>query len=42
MNTVNKYILRWQYGVLNDEIKLHYTYGSIDTLRVWRYLKCPI
>ena len=30
---MSKYILRWQYGLLNDEIKIHYTYGHINTLR---------
>lgn len=28
-----KYILRWQRGLINDEVKLYYTYGSINTLR---------
>lgn len=28
-----KYVLRWQRGLINDEVKLYYTYGSINTLR---------
>ncbi|OXX82519.1 hypothetical protein AVM15_18155 [Paraclostridium benzoelyticum] len=30
---MSKYILRWQYGIFQDEVKIHYTYGHIDTLR---------
>lgn len=29
----NKYVLRWQRGLTNDEVKIHYTYGHIDMLR---------
>lgn len=28
-----EHILRWQYGLFNEEVKIHYTYGHIDTLR---------
>ena len=30
---MSKYVLRWQYGLFNNEVKIHYTYGHIDTLR---------
>ena len=30
---MNRYVLRWQYGLFNDEVKIHYTYGHIDTLK---------
>lgn len=30
---MSKHILRWQYGLLNDEVKINYTYGHINTLR---------
>lgn len=30
---MNRYVLRWQYGLFNNEVKLHYTYGDIDTLK---------
>lgn len=30
---MSKYVLRWQRGLTNDEVKIHYTYGHIDTLR---------
>lgn len=30
---MNRYVLRWQYGLFNSEVKIHYTYGDIDTLR---------
>ena len=30
---MNRYVLRWQYGLFNNEVKIHYTYGHIDTLR---------
>lgn len=30
---MNRYVLRWQYGLFNNEVKIHYTYGNIDTLR---------
>lgn len=30
---MSKYVLRWQYGLFNEDIKIHYTYGHIDTLR---------
>lgn len=30
---MNRYVLRWQYGLFNNEVKIHYTYGDIDTLR---------
>ena len=30
---MSKYVLRWQYGLFNDEVKIHYTYGHIDTLK---------
>ena len=30
---MSKYILRWQYGILQDEVKIHYTYGYINNLR---------
>lgn len=30
---MSKYVLRWQYGLFNNEVKIHYTYGDIDTLR---------
>ena len=30
---MNRYVLRWQYGLFNDEVKIHYTYGDIDTLK---------
>ena len=29
---MSKYVLRWQYGLFNNEVKIHYTYGHIDTL----------
>lgn len=29
----NDYVLRWQRGLTNDEVKINYTYGHIDTLR---------
>ena len=28
---MNRYVLRWQYGLFNSEVKIHYTYGDIDT-----------
>lgn len=30
---MNEYILRWQYGLFNEEVKTHYTYGHINTLK---------
>lgn len=30
---MSKYILRWQYGLFNEDVKIHYTYGHINTLR---------
>ncbi|MDU6995989.1 MAG: hypothetical protein E6356_14100 [Terrisporobacter othiniensis] len=30
---MSDYVLRWQYGLFNDEIKTHYTYGHINTLK---------
>ena len=30
---MSEHVLRWQYGLFNDEIKIHYTYGHINTLR---------
>lgn len=30
---MSDYVLRWQYGLFSDEIKTHYTYGHINTLR---------
>lgn len=30
---MSKYVLRWQYGLFNNEVKIHYTYGHIDTLK---------
>ena len=30
---MNKYVLRWQYGVFAGETKIHYTYGSLDMLK---------
>ncbi|CEK34552.1 MAG: hypothetical protein MJH09_10770 [Cetobacterium sp.] len=30
---MNEYILRWQYGIFQEKVKIHYTYGHIDTLR---------
>lgn len=30
---MSKHILRWQYGLLSGETKIHYTYGHINTLR---------
>ena len=30
---MNRYVLRWQYGLFNNEVKIHYTYGHIDTLK---------
>ena len=30
---MNRYVLRWQYGLFNSEVKIHYTYGHIDTLK---------
>lgn len=30
---MTRYVLRWQYGLFNDEVKIHYTYGDIDTLK---------
>ena len=30
---MNEYVLRWQYGLFNSEVKIHYNYGDIDTLR---------
>lgn len=30
---MNRYVLRWQYGLFNNEVKIHYTYGDIDTLK---------
>lgn len=30
---MSKHVLRWQYGILIGETKIHYTYGHIDTLR---------
>lgn len=30
---MSKYILRWQYGLFNEDVKVHYTYGHISTLR---------
>ena len=30
---MNRYVLRWQYGLFNNDVKIHYTYGDIDTLR---------
>ena len=30
---MSKYVLRWQYGLFNNEVKIHYTYGDIDTLK---------
>ena len=30
---MSKYVLRWQYGLFNNEVQIHYTYGDIDTLR---------
>ena len=30
---MNRYVLRWQYGLFNDEVKIHYTHGDIDTLK---------
>ena len=30
---MSKYVLRWQYGLFNNVVKIHYTYGHIDTLR---------
>lgn len=30
---MSEYVLRWQYGLFNDEVKIHYTYGHINTLR---------
>ncbi|MDU1456370.1 MAG: hypothetical protein E6912_16405 [Paeniclostridium sordellii] len=30
---MSTYILRWQYGIFQDKVKIHYTYGHIDTLR---------
>lgn len=30
---MSKYVLRWQYGLFNSEVKIHYAYGDIDTLK---------
>ena len=30
---MNRYVLRWQYGLFSHEVKIHYTYGDIDTLK---------
>lgn len=30
---MSEHILRWQYGLFNEEVKIHYTYGHISTLR---------
>lgn len=30
---MNEYVLRWQYGLFNSEVKTHFKYGDIDTLR---------
>lgn len=30
---MSKYVLRWQYGIVAEEIKVHYTYGDLDMLR---------
>lgn len=30
---MSTHILRWQKGLFNEEVKLYYTYGHIDTLR---------
>ncbi|VFC53646.1 Uncharacterised protein [Clostridioides difficile] len=30
---MSKYILRWQEGLLLENIKIHYTYGSKEMLR---------
>lgn len=30
---MSEYVLRWQYGLFNDEVKIHYTYGHKNTLR---------
>lgn len=30
---MSEHILRWQYGLFNEEVKIHYTYGHINTLR---------
>ena len=30
---MSKYILRWQYGLFNEDLRIHYTYGHINTLR---------
>ena len=30
---MNKYILRWQYGVFAGETRTHYTRGNLDMLR---------
>lgn len=30
---MSEYVLRWQYGLFNNEVKIHYMYGDIDTLR---------
>ncbi|EGT5272721.1 hypothetical protein KWL13_014150 [Clostridioides difficile] len=30
---MSKYVLRWQMGLLLENIKIHYTYGSKEMLR---------
>ena len=30
---MEEYILRWQYGVIQEEIMLHYTYGTREELQ---------
>lgn len=30
---MSKYVLRWQYGLFNKDVKIHYTYGSKNTLK---------
>lgn len=30
---MSNYVLRWQRGLTTGEVKIHYTYGHIDTLR---------
>ncbi|MGL5715824.1 MAG: hypothetical protein ACRCX2_22570 [Paraclostridium sp.] len=30
---MSEYVLRWQIGLLNDEIKIRYTYGDYDILK---------
>lgn len=30
---MSKYVLRWQYGLFNDEVKIHYAYGEKEALK---------